>query len=90
MRCPLFRQWLCGKADSGLERVLYWLKELQKSMDRCSVCRDIPEILLKMAINTIQTINQYRAMSLLSLITTVNVGIGWVVVLGFNATLKSQ
>ena len=22
-RCPLFRQWLCGKAASGLERMLY-------------------------------------------------------------------
>ena len=32
----------------------YWLKELQESMDRC----DITEILLKTALNTIQSINQ--------------------------------
>ena len=31
----------------------YWFKELKKSMDRCSYCRNITEILLKMALNTI-------------------------------------
>ena len=36
----------------------YWLKELQKSMDRCTGCHNITEILLKMALNTIQSINQ--------------------------------
>ena len=35
----------------------YWLKELQESMVRCTVCGDIAEILLKMALNTIQSIN---------------------------------
>ena len=35
-----------------------WLKELQESMDGCSCCRDITEILLKTALNTIQYINQ--------------------------------
>ena len=35
----------------------YWSKELQESMDSCTVCRDITEILLKMALNTIQSIN---------------------------------
>ena len=34
-----------------------WLKELQESMDRCTGCRDIAEILLKTALNTIQSIN---------------------------------
>ena len=88
MDCPLFRQWLCGKADSGLERILcgVLVKRTPESMDRCSDCPDLTEILLKMALNTIQTINQYRAISLLSLITTINVEIGWLVVLGFNAT----
>ena len=36
----------------------YWLKELQESMDRCTGPCDIIEILLKMALNTIQSINQ--------------------------------
>ena len=34
----------------------YWLKEFQESMDRCSDCHDITEILLKMTLNTIQSI----------------------------------
>ena len=36
----------------------YWLKELQESIDKCTGCCDIFEILLKMALNTIQSINQ--------------------------------
>ena len=36
----------------------YWLKELQESMDRCTGRCDITEILLKTALNTIQSINQ--------------------------------
>ena len=36
----------------------YWLKEIQESMDRCTDCRDITEILLKTALNTIQLIIQ--------------------------------
>ena len=35
----------------------YWLKELQESMDRCTGCHDITEILLKTALNTIQSFN---------------------------------
>ena len=35
-----------------------WLKELRESMDRCTGRRDITEILLKTALNTIQSINQ--------------------------------
>ena len=44
--CPLFLQWLCGKAASGLEEYCakYWLKELQESMDTCTGHRDITEI----------------------------------------------
>ena len=38
--------------------VEYWLKELKETMDRCTGCCDITEILLKMALNTIQSINQ--------------------------------
>ena len=38
----------------------YWLKELQESMDRCTCRRDITEILLKMALNTVQSINQSK------------------------------
>ena len=37
---------------------LYWLKELQESMDRRTGRRDVTEILLKAALNTIQSINQ--------------------------------
>ena len=33
----------------------YWLKELQESMNRCTGRRDITEILLKTALNTIQS-----------------------------------
>ena len=36
----------------------YWLKELKENMDRCIGRRDITEILLKTALNTIQSINQ--------------------------------
>ena len=44
-RCPLFRQWLFGKAASGLESAKHWLKELHgESMDRCTDRRDITEI----------------------------------------------
>ena len=32
----------------------YWLKELQESMDRCTGRRDITEILLNTALNTVQ------------------------------------
>ena len=39
-------------------RAEYWLKELQESMDRCTGLRDVTEILLKMALNTIKSINQ--------------------------------
>ena len=35
--------------------VEYWLKELHESRDRCSVRRDITEIILKTALNTTQT-----------------------------------
>ena len=34
----------------------YWLKELQENMDRFTGCHDITEILLKTALNTIQSI----------------------------------
>ena len=36
----------------------YWLKKLQKSMDKCSGHHAITEMLLKTALNTIQSINQ--------------------------------
>ena len=35
----------------------YWLKELQESMDRYTGRRSITEILLKTALNTIQSLN---------------------------------
>ena len=38
----------------------YWLKEIQENMDRCTGRRDITEILLKMSLNTIQSINQQQ------------------------------
>ena len=34
----------------------YWLKELLESMDRCTGCSDITEILMKKVLNTIQSI----------------------------------
>ena len=37
--------------------VQYWLKELQEIIDRCTGHHDVTEILLKMALNTIQVIN---------------------------------
>ena len=42
----------------------YWLKELQESMDRCTGRRDITEILLKTALNTIQSINKCSIINL--------------------------
>ena len=39
----------------------YWLKELLEGMDRCSGCCDITEILLKMTINTIQSIDFWNS-----------------------------
>ena len=57
LRYPLFRQCLSGKAASGLERML--LKELQESMDRCTGRRDISEILLKTALNTIKSMSHF-------------------------------
>ena len=38
----------------------YWLKELQETMDRCTGHPDITGILLKTALNTIQSINTYH------------------------------
>ena len=35
----------------------YWLKELQESMDRCTGRQDVTEILLKTALNSVQSIN---------------------------------
>ena len=37
--------------------VEYWLMELQESMDRCTGCSDITEIMLKTTLNTMQLIN---------------------------------
>ena len=34
----------------------YWLKELQESMDRCTGRRDVTGIMLKTALNAIQSI----------------------------------
>ena len=44
-------QWL-GK------KIVYWLKELQESMDRCTGHNNITERLLKTVLNTIQSINE--------------------------------
>ena len=43
----------------------YWLKELQETMDRCTGCLGITKILLKMALNTIQSINLLMPLPLL-------------------------
>ena len=44
-------------------RAKHWLKELQESIDRCTGRRDITEILLKTALNTIKSINQSVGLS---------------------------
>ena len=36
---------------------VYWLKDLQESMDRCTGCNDITEAMLKMPLHTNQSIN---------------------------------
>ena len=54
----MFQQWLYGKAASGLERKLckVLVKRTQESMDRCTGQLNITEMLLKTALNTIQSI----------------------------------
>ena len=48
----------------------YWLKEFQENMDRCTGRLDITEILLQMALNTIQSINHSNiAFSIVSVIS---------------------
>ena len=42
----------------------YWLKELQESMNGCTGRHDVTEILLKTAINTIESINQSISQSI--------------------------
>ena len=53
-----YKRPLCGKETVLVKRnpgkKLYWLKEIQESMDRCFGCCDITDILSKMALNTIQ------------------------------------
>ena len=55
-RCYFFWQWLSWKAASGFERLLCGVLE---DMDRCTGHRDITELLLKKALNTIQSISQF-------------------------------
>ena len=56
--CPLFLQRLCGKAAWKEYCGEHWLNEIQESIDTCTGRREITEILLKRALNTIQSINQ--------------------------------
>ena len=48
-----------GKQTVALKEIStgYWLKELQETMDRLTGRRDITEIMLKTALNTIHSIN---------------------------------
>ena len=55
--CPLFRQWLLAWKECFAE---HWLKELQESICICTGRSDITEIMLKTALNTVQSINQLR------------------------------
>ena len=57
-----FNNGYVGKQPVALKEYCaeYWLKELQESMDRCTGCRDITEILLKTALTAIQLINQFN------------------------------
>ena len=57
VRC--FDSWYVGKQPMDWKeyRAEHWLKELQESIDRCTGRRDITEILLKTALNTIRSIN---------------------------------
>ena len=51
------------KATSGLERIMcneLVKKKIQDSMDRCTGCHEITEILLKTMLNTTQSINQHN------------------------------
>ena len=57
VRC--FNNGYVGKQPVACKKyVEYWLKELQESMGRCTGCHDTAKILLKMALNTMQWINQ--------------------------------
>ena len=51
-------KWESSQCLGAEYSVEYWLKELQESMDRCTGLRDITEILLKTALNTIQSIKK--------------------------------
>ena len=55
-----FNNGYVGKQPVALKEYCaeYWLKKLQESMDRCTGHRDINEIVLKTALNTILSINQ--------------------------------
>ena len=49
----------------------YLFKEFQESMDMCTGCRDITEILLKMALNTIQSKFSFDAFCVIPLFMTI-------------------
>ena len=51
----------------------YCLKDLQENMDRCTGRRNITEILLKTALNTIQSINLNNELQM-SMENTDNIG----------------
>ena len=50
---PVGKETVAWKEDCAE----YWIKELQESMDRCTGRRDMTEILLKTALNSIQSIS---------------------------------
>ena len=56
----LFQWWLVGKQPMAWKEYCEenWWKEHYESMIRCTVHLDITEMMLKMALNTIQSVNQ--------------------------------
>ena len=60
LTCCCFDNNYVGKQPVAWKEycVEYWLKELQESMDRCTGCHDITEILLETALSIIQSIIQ--------------------------------
>ena len=61
--CPLFRPRLVRKQPVAWKEYCaeYWLKELQESMYRCTGHHHITKILLKMALNTIQSLQGQKS-----------------------------
>ena len=78
-----FNNGYVGKHPLGWKEYCaeYWLKELQESMDRCTGHHDITEILLKMALNTSQSINLLINQSTLLFLSVSFLSVHWSILL---------